>query len=209
MIVYEGVKSDFIRSIEEGTIAESIERKVLEKLGRHTGKSEFRSWDNSMQHMYKALIDTEIPENAGIAIEYNIPQTSKRIDFIISGYNKDSKPNAIIIELKQWESLKAIDGSDSLVETYTGGGNRTVVHPSYQAWSYASLIKDYNKTVQDKLIDLYPCVFMHNYQLRNNDPAISPQYNEYLSEAPVFAKGDLLKLRSYIKRSMARATIKT
>lgn len=53
MIVYEGIKSDFIRSIEDGTIAETIERKVYEKLGRHTGKSEFRSWDNSMQHKVK------------------------------------------------------------------------------------------------------------------------------------------------------------
>ncbi len=143
MIVYDGIKSDFIRSIEEGTIASQIEQRVLDKLGRHTGKSEFRSWDNSMQHMYNALIDPSIPDNAGIAIEYNIPQTSKRVDFIISGYDKQQKPNAVIIELKQWETLEAVEGSDSLVETYTGGGNRRVVHPSYQAWSYASLIKDY------------------------------------------------------------------
>lgn len=202
MIVYDGIKSDFIRSIEEGTIASQIEQRVLDKLGRHTGKSEFRSWDNSMQHMYKALIDPSIPDNAGIAIEYNIPQTSKRVDFIISGYDKYHKPNAVIIELKQWESLEAVEGSDSLVETYTGGGNRRVVHPSYQAWSYASLIKDYNQTVQDKLIDLHPCVFMHNYQLRNNDPAISLQYNDYISEAPVFTKTDLFNLRSFINKTI-------
>lgn len=72
MIVYDGIKSDFIRSIEEGTIASQIEQRVLDKLGRHTGKSEFRSWDNSMQHMYNALIDPSIPDNAGIAIEYII-----------------------------------------------------------------------------------------------------------------------------------------
>ena len=200
MIVYDGIKSDFIRSIEEGTIASQIEQRVLDKLGRHTGKSEFRSWDNSMQHMYKALIDPSIPDNAGIAIEYNIPQTSKRVDFIISGYDKQQKPNAVIIELKQWETLEAVEGSDSLVETYTGGGNRRVVHPSYQAWSYATLIKDYNQTVQDKLIDLHPCVFMHNYQLRNNDPAVSSQYNDYISEAPLFTKTDLLKLRGFINK---------
>ena len=99
MIVYEGVKSDFMRSIEEGTIAESIERKILEKLGKHTAKNEFRSWENSMQYMYTALNDSEIPQNSGVAIEYNLPHTSKRVDFIITGYNTDSKPNAVIIEL--------------------------------------------------------------------------------------------------------------
>ena len=50
--------------------------------------------------MYKVLNDDEIPEKAGIAIEYNIPQTSKRIDFLISGYDKVKKGNVVIIELK-------------------------------------------------------------------------------------------------------------
>ncbi len=82
----------------------------------------------------------KIPDDAGIAIEYNIPHTSKRVDFIISGYDRDSKPAAVIIELKQWDKLKAVEDS-ALVETFTGGANRRVVHPSYQAWSYTALLK--------------------------------------------------------------------
>ena len=38
-----------------------------------------------------------IPENSGIAIEYNIPQTSKRVDFIISGCNEKKDTNVVII----------------------------------------------------------------------------------------------------------------
>ncbi len=30
------------------------------------------------------LNDSDIPKDAGVAIEYNIPQTSKRVDFLIS-----------------------------------------------------------------------------------------------------------------------------
>lgn len=152
-----------------------------------------------MQHMYKALNDADIPDDAGIAVEYNIPQTSKRVDFIISGYDSSHIPNAIIIELKQWDSLDPVNGSDSLVETYVGKGKRKVVHPSYQAWSYASLINDYNRSVQDRSIILAPCAFMHNYLLKNNDPVVSDQYRLYLSEAPVFTKTDLQKLRTFIK----------
>ena len=48
---------------------------------RKTAQNEFRSWENSMEYMYKVLNDKEIPIDAGIAIEYNLPQTSKRIDF--------------------------------------------------------------------------------------------------------------------------------
>lgn len=72
-------------------------------MNRHTARSEFRSWENSLEYMYKVLNDNEIPQDAGIAIEYNIPQTSKRIDFLISGYNKQDQSNVIIIELKQWD----------------------------------------------------------------------------------------------------------
>lgn len=45
---------------------------------------------------------------------------TKRMDFLISGYDKDNKSNVIIIELKQWDKLSAISGDDALVETYTG-----------------------------------------------------------------------------------------
>ena len=108
MIVYDGTKSDFIKEVDNGTIAATIEKCVLERMGRHTATNEFRAWDNSMQHMYKALNDSDIPDNAGTAIEYNIPQTSKRVDFIISGYDHSHTPNAIIIELKQWEILNTV-----------------------------------------------------------------------------------------------------
>ena len=105
--------------------------------------------------MYKVLTDEGIPEHSGVAIEYNIPQTSKRVDFIISGYGKNETPHVIIIELKQWDKVNTVDSQDAIVETYTGGGLRRVVHPSYQAWSYATMISDYNQNVQLHSIRLH------------------------------------------------------
>ena len=140
MIVYDGLKTDFLYSCENDSIAIEIEKNILSRLGRHTPKSEFRSWENSLNYMYKVLNDSDIPNDAGIAIEFNIPQTSKRVDFMISGYGQDNNPEMVIVELKQWESLEEVSGTDALVETFTGGANRRVVHPSYQAWSYAQLM---------------------------------------------------------------------
>ena len=37
---------------------------------------------------------------------------------MISGYDKNNKGNVIIIELKQWEKLQAIEGQDAIVETF-------------------------------------------------------------------------------------------
>ena len=134
MIVYSGLKSDFLFAVEQDSIAAQIEETIYDKMHRHTSQNEFRSWENSLEYMYKVLNDRAIPENAGIAIEYNIPQTSKRVDFIISGYGKKKDPNVVIIELKQWDKVETVEGQDALVETFTGGAVRKVVHPSYQAW---------------------------------------------------------------------------
>ena len=204
MIVYEGVKSSFLQSVEYDEIAIEIEQNILEKMGRHTPKSEFRSWENSLTYMYKVLNDTQIPDDAGIAIEYNIPQTSKRVDFLISGYNAQEKEGVAIVELKQWETIRPVESMDALVETFTGGANRTVVHPSYQAWSYAQLIRDYNAVVQDNEISLNPCVCMHNYIRHESDPIDLERYAPYYEEAPVFTKGQLASLRDFIRKIVVK-----
>lgn len=199
MIIYSGNKADFMAEVVEDTIAYSIRDNILEKMHRKTGDAEFRSWVNSLEYMYKVLNDDDIPQNSGIAIEYNLPNTAKRVDFLISGYDKERQPNVVIIELKQWEKLNKVDGLDGLVETFTGGANRRVVHPSYQAWSYAEMIKDYNEYAQSSAIKLWPCAYLHNYLRTKNDPVDDPIYQEYIDDAPVFAKGDVKKLRDYIK----------
>ncbi len=204
MIVYDGVKTDFLYSCERDTIAMEIEECILTKLGRHTPKSEFRSWENSLNYMYKVLNDNEIPSDAGIAIEYNIPQTSKRVDFMISGYDSNDKPGMVIVELKQWDEITEVKGTDALVETYVGGSLKRVVHPSYQAWSYAQLIKDYNQEVQDRNIDLYPCACLHNYIRHRDDPIDAEQYKDYFDDAPAYTKGQLDQLRDYIKSSIKK-----
>ncbi len=154
--------------------------------------------------MYKVLNDDEIPNDSGVAIEFNIPQTSKRVDFMISGYGDEDDPGMVIVELKQWDSITEVDGTDALVETFVGGANQRLVHPSYQAWSYAQLIQDYNEAVQDNAVKLSPCACLHNYIRHANDPLDAVQYHDYLEEAPAYTKGQLPQLRDFIKRSIKK-----
>lgn len=204
MLVYDGTKTDFLYSVEQDTIAYQIEENIYIKMNRRTAQNEFRAWENSLEYMYKVLNDRDIPENAGIAIEYNIPQTSKRVDFLISGYDKYDTGNIVIVELKQWDKLNAIDGKDGLVETYTGNAMRNVVHPSYQAWSYAALITDYNQAVQEGNIKLHPCAYLHNYRRKQDDPLDKEQYNIYLEDAPAFSRGQVDALRDFIKKNVVK-----
>lgn len=200
MIVYNGLKSDFLKSVEDDTIALEIEQNILSKMKRHTVANEFMSWDNSMQYMYKVMNDPDIPSDAGVAIEYNIPQTSKRVDFMISGYDIAGNPGIVIVELKQWSKLEKVENTDALVETYTGNALRKVVHPSYQAWSYAQLISDYNSAVQDEHVQLRPCAFLHNYVRKDHDPLDDRQYEAYTMDAPPFTKWQVSDLRAFIKK---------
>lgn len=202
MLVYQGVKSSFINDVDLGIIADKIKEKYKNIVKRDPSIPEFNSWKNSMQYMRGVISDSEIPDNVGIAIEYNIPPTGQRIDFMMSGYSKTNISEVVIVELKQWDKCTEVGKMDGIykVNTYVGGGLRDVNHPSYQAMSYANLIRDYNSNVEDKNINIRPCAFLHNYYFKENDPLLKEQYTEYLHEAPLFAHSDVEKLRNFIKR---------
>lgn len=200
MIIYSGTKSGFMSEWDDDELTDNLKKTIYTKMHRTTPYSEKRSWINSLSQMYQVLNDSDIPKDCGIAIEYNIPNTAKRVDFIISGYDQKHQPNVVIVELKQWESLKKVDSQDALVETYIGGAERIVVHPSYQAWSYKALIEDYNTTVQNTNIDLNPCAYLHNYERNAPDPVDDAIYETYLDEAPVFTKHQRKQLRNFIKK---------
>src|SRR5690625_717880 len=149
--------------------------------------------------MSNVMQDEAIPKDASVAIEFQIPNTSKRVDFLIAGNNGD-QDHVVIVELKQWSELELIETKDGVVSTFVGGGLRTVAHPSYQAWSYAALIKDFNESVQENAIELKPCAYLHNYRQAEDDPIIDSHYEEHLAKAPVFTKGEITKLRDFIKQ---------
>jgi DUF2075 family protein len=164
--------------------------------GRTTGKSEIHSWKSSLEYMERVLRDDEIPYDAGVAIEYHLPQTAKRIDFILTGRGRDRRESAVLVELKQWEKAE-LTQSDAVVITRFKHGPAETLHPSYQAWSYKQLLEDFNQTVQEEQIGLYPCAYLHNYE--DDGVITNPFYGDYLKKAPVFLKPDALKLQQFIK----------
>ena len=164
-----------------------------------------RAWQNSMQYMRNILDSDEIPSDCGVAIEYNIPMTSKRIDFILTGVNSEETKTVIIVELKQWDDCNSVQSEDGIiVETYVGGGMRKVAHPSYQAMSYAFFINNYNEVTQNGKMDLLPCAFLHNYHFKENDPILSEQYRDYIEAAPMFGAEDFPKLRNFITKHIKK-----
>ena len=162
MIVYEGTKLSFQRDVMNGTIARNIDE-LFKRLYIPRGQiAEFRSWENSLPRMGLILGDSRIPDQSQVAIEYQIPLTSKRVDFMIGGRDGENE-NIVVIELKQWEKCTATS-RESVVKAYTGGALRDVVHPSQQVYSYAKLIENFNESVRENNISLIPCAYLHNYK---------------------------------------------
>lgn len=199
MIVYEATKGEFVNSVFSGSITDEIYEIYQQKIGK-SGKSQIMSWENSMQYMYRVLEDSEIPDDCGVAIEFTIPTTSKRIDFILTGLNQFQDDSVIIIELKQWSEAQKVEGKDGVVKTILGGSMRETTHPSYQVWSYASLIRNFNQTVDEDKIGLFPCAYLHNYDFTDDDALTDEIYKPYYDEAPLYGKRDALKLREFIKK---------
>jgi uncharacterized protein len=198
MIIYFSDKVGFLRDMDSGVIGETISNLMREYSFRRSSPNEVRSWENSFPFMDRTLRGMpEVPDDAGISIEYHIPNSARRIDFIISGRDTNKEEAVVIIELKQWTQIESTDNPSVVRVRYQHGITNTT-HPCYQAWSYARLIQDYNETVQNENISLFPCAFLHNYQ---SDGVIDgPKYAEDIDRAPLFLKNDIERLRSFIKK---------
>jgi DUF2075 family protein/SOS-response transcriptional repressor LexA len=196
MIVYLANKIQFRKDILSNRIEEKILDSFKGVLGSSVGEKEIAAWRNSLPYMDRVLEDPDIPHDTGVAIEYNIPQTGKRVDMILTGTNHERQRTAVIVELKQWQKAAATC-KDAIVSTFVGGREREVNHPSYQAWSYAMLIEDFNETVRLDPIHLRPCAYLHNCE--SGSVIHAPFYAEHTKAAPAFLKDDALKLRAFIK----------
>mgnify|MGYP001162651524 CR=1 FL=1 len=191
-IIYSKTKKEFTNDV----FSNSIENFFVRETGPMFGPSQMEAIRDSMNYMDKVVNDSNIPDSAGIAIEYKIPSSSRRIDFIITGKDINKNPIAVLIELKRWKKAETTE-MDGVVKTFVGGSVREVEHPSYQVWSYASFIKDFNESIEEKNISLEPCAYLHNYEKDNvieND-----FYKFYTEQAPVFYKTDAQKLQNFIK----------
>ena len=197
MIVYKATKKQFLIDVYDANIEDIISSSVEKNLFRKVGESEKASWSNSLPQVELILRDEDIPEDAGVAIEYNIPRTQNRIDFIITGQDSAGKDHVILIELKQWSKIE-LTNKDAIVRTRYKSGNEETVHPSYQAWSYAMLLRGFNVAVYEGDIQLKPCAYLHNY---TDDGLITNSfYQSHIENAPLFCKNDKKDFREFIKR---------
>ncbi len=199
MLIYNKTKQAFLEDVATNNIEDILQKQFAEILERNIGQSEYTSWQNSLKEMYFVIHNSNIPDDASICLEYTIPGSSKRIDCIIAGLDHNKKETVVIIELKQWQSIELTE-KDAIVRTRFAHGVKETSHPSYQAWTYAMLLKGFNREVYDHDIQLTPCAFLHNYK---HDGKIDHEcYASYLEKAPLFLKTDKQKLSDFLSEQI-------
>jgi len=204
MIIYNETSSAFLNHVYENNIGYVLKEKVHAKMNKTISASELRSWENSLPQMAKVLRDADLKKDTHVLLEYKLPSSQKRIDFIVAGQDERGKNNAVIIELKQWQKAKVAQG-DGIIRTFLGGRERETVHPAYQATSYKRYLLNFNESLyNDSTIQLHSCAYLHNYiKARNEEPLLDKRYSGYLQESPLFFQFNDRELAQNIRKMVA------
>jgi hypothetical protein len=199
MIIYLETREVFLEHVLSNRIEEEVGERLKAIAGRRVSPAEVLSWRNSLMYVSNLLQAPQIPQGLGVAIEYQIHNTARRIDLLLSGRSPDDRHAAVIVELKQWEKAEATE-MDGVVRSVVGGGPRNLTHPSYQAWSYCCLLEDFNTAVQEHGIAINPCAYLHN--CKDGSGVLADCYQDYVERAPVFLRHQTKDLVSFLTRCL-------
>lgn len=203
MIVYSDTCGKFKEQVDALTITQVISESYRRVFHRSPNPLEEKSWENSLNYMERVVRTAQVADDCGVLIEYNLPNTSRRIDFIITGENSNKEKNLVLVELKQWQQAEATD-SDGIVKTVIAQSLRETSHPSYQAYGYRTFLNDFNEEIYSGNICARSCAYLHNYLKHDPEPLLQPQYTKYIDDSPIFFRGDNHRLADFIASHVGR-----
>ncbi len=202
MQLYSGSSKQFVDDAVQNRIAEKLKVAFFDHFRYNPPQSEVRSWQNSLSRMCMVIQQASLMDH-GIVLEYQLPLSSKRLDCMITGTNSDDKPNAVIVELKQWDAVSPTDVKDCVV-TYVGGGLREVLHPSRQVGNYQEYLSDCHTVFNEGAVGLSACSYMHNIQFDPNNELFQPKHNEILQQYPLFTGDQSSDLAEFLSKYVGR-----
>src|SRR5574344_1700889 len=123
IIIYHNDVAHFTQAVLYGEIADQLEELFKSHHISHNNPHEHAAWQNSLSVVKDVLTIGKVPDDINVSIEYQIPLTAKRIDFLLSGFDEKGHDNVVIIELKQWSDCQQTAKND-LVVAYVAGDNR-------------------------------------------------------------------------------------
>jgi len=135
----------------------------------------------------------------GVIVEYQLPLSSKRLDCLVCGRDREKNDNAVIIELKQWDRCMSAEGEHEVL-AWVGGSERELLHPSVQARQYKMYLEDVHTAFYEEpdAIALSACAYLHNYSPHPDDPLLSSKFQQIVESTPLFTADDAPKFERYL-----------
>lgn len=201
MLLYSSTCTEFYEDVETQRIADKLTAAFKAQMGHKPIKGEQRAWHNSLTSLHFAAKRAGLSDQ-GVIIEYELPQTSKRLDVMFTGADAHGADAATVIELKQWEKCEPADGEH--VVTWVGGGDREVLHPSVQVGQYVSYLENGQSVFHegDPPVAASGSAYLHNYQLISGDPLLEEKFNEITNRCPIYTKDDQDALIEELERKV-------
>ena len=204
MRLYAGMSAAFVLDTVRNQIARKLSDAFFHYYGYQPGTSEVASWANSLRAMAQVVHYAGL-EDHGVILEFELPSSSRRLDFLICGRNESNCDEAVIVELKQWSQCESSE-ADGLVTTWVGGRHREVAHPSVQVGQYQQYLADTHSAFYEDAIPirLEACSYLHNYDVQADDVLVAPRFSEVIARYPIFGSGAVDGLKDYLRDRLIR-----
>lgn len=216
-VIYNAPQEEFFTDV----LLNQVSDKMLDnasKLNLKPGQSEIASWCNNAPKI-KNLLELAGVKDAYVTFEYLVPYNMKRIDCMIYGKDSAGKGNVVHLELKQWsnegvtpaesegnfsvdETAKDDSGVIYKVHAVTGGGVRTVAHPSQQVRGYNDYLMGFVEVLSEKELSLTGAAYCYNYKRSNTakNALYDSRYNHLLDQYRTYAGDEVRELAELIKK---------
>lgn len=199
--LYRGTSTDFISAATHKLIAERVRESFIQHYRYKPSPSEVNSWKNSLSKMSTAMELADLNDH-GVACEYQLPLTSRRLDVMITGHNDQGRPMASIVELKQWDDAGPSD-VDELVTVFLGGKLRETLHPSVQVGQYRQYLADTHEAFADDGVGLRAASYLHNFMHDDQSELYAPRHANALALNPLFAGDQVKDLADWLRADLS------
>jgi DUF2075 family protein len=202
MHLYTGNSKQFVEDTVQNRIAEKLKDAFFRHFRYNPPLGEVNAWRNSLSRMCNVIQYASLNDH-GIAIEYQLPMSSKRLDFMVTGHGNLAKASAVIVELKQWESASPTDVEDCVI-TFVGGAQREVLHPSRQVGNYQEYLQDCHTVFSSGEVGLASCAYLHNMQHDPRSEIFSSRHSGILRQYPVYTGDQTLELAEFLGKHVGK-----
>jgi hypothetical protein len=115
--LYAGTMEQFRAGAQMRRITEKLRAEYTTQIGHRPAPSAVASWQNSLMAL-SMLVDQAELNDHGVILEYQLGNTSRRLDAMLTGHSSTSAENAVVVELKDWSDRRI--------------GSRTAVPPAWR-----------------------------------------------------------------------------